>query len=108
MPLDVRFTPGAHNDLRSIHAYIAQSDSPEKAQYVIRQIIATALTLSESPLRGSYPKELLALGVRRYRQLHFKPYPILYRVRGQTVHIAIIADGRRDLQSLLMRRLTAK
>jgi toxin ParE1/3/4 len=61
--------------------------------------------LSESPERGAYPKELLALGIRDYREIFFKPYRILYRVLDKNVYVLLIADGRRDMQSLLQRRL---
>jgi toxin ParE1/3/4 len=105
MPLNVMFAPVARQDLHSIHDYIAQTDSREKADYVIGQILQAALSLGENPLRGSFPPELLALGDRRFRQLHFKPYRIFYRVRGETVHVALVADGRRDMQSLLALRL---
>ena len=105
MPLKVMFAPGARKDLRSIHDYIARNDSPETADFVAGQIIQTALSLHQTPLRGSHPPELLALGIRDYRQVHFKPYRIFYKVRGDAVHVAVIADGRRDMQSLLARRL---
>jgi toxin ParE1/3/4 len=49
---------------------------------------------------------LLKRGNRSYRQILFKPYRILYRVRAGTVFIAVIADGRRDMASLLSRRLS--
>ena len=62
-------------------------------------------SLSHFPERGSYPKELLALGIKEYRQTAFKPWRVIYRVTGQRVVIYLIADGRRDMQSLLSRRL---
>ena len=62
-------------------------------------------SLSESPNRGAYPKELLALGIRDYREIFFKPYRVIYRVLGNVVHVFLIADGRRDMQTLLQRRL---
>jgi toxin ParE1/3/4 len=34
-----------------------------------------------------------------------KPYRILYRVIGNKVYVLLIADGRRDVQTLLQRRL---
>ena|ERR1035437_2121511 len=105
MASNVRFTIGARNDLRSFHAYIAEYDSREKADYVAREIVRAALTLIELPQRGACPPELASLGNRTYRQIFFKPYRILYRVRGTTVYIAVIADGRRDMASLLLRRL---
>jgi toxin ParE1/3/4 len=104
MAFVVRFTSGAQRDLRALHAYIGKNDSLENADYVVREIIRTALTLQESPQRGAYPPELLKRGSRTYRQIFFKPYRILYRIRGGTVFIGVIADGRRDLASLLRRR----
>jgi len=62
-------------------------------------------SLSESPNRGASPKELLVLGIRDYREIFFKPYRVIYRVLGNVVHVFLIADGRRDMQTLLQRRL---
>jgi toxin ParE1/3/4 len=105
MTFAVKFTPGARKDLRNIHDYIARNDSLEHADSVARKIIEEALSLGTAPARGAYPAELLALGRRDVRQVFFKPYRILYKVRGETILIAVIADGRRDMQSLLAGRL---
>jgi len=107
MPFLVRFSVGAREDLRSIHAYILNNDSLESADNVAREIVRTALKLREFPQRGIYPPELLESGNGAYRQLFFKPYRIVYRIRANTVFIAVIADGRRDMKSLLMRRLSS-
>ena len=64
-----------------------------------------AESLAAFPERGAYPKELLVLGIREYRQAHFKPYRLIYRVIGKQVFIYMIADGRRDIQTLLSRRM---
>jgi toxin ParE1/3/4 len=64
-------------------------------------------SLSENPHRGAYPKELLSIGVREYREIFFKPYRIIYRVIDNKVYVLFIADGRRDMQTLLQRRLLA-
>ena len=101
----MRFAQGARKNLRAIHDYISAADSPERADYVAREIIRAAIALQEFPERGAYPQELLMSGNRKYRQVFFKPYRILHRVQGNTVYIAVIADGRRDMASLLARRL---
>jgi toxin ParE1/3/4 len=101
----VRFTKEARNDLRSLHAYISKNDSQESADYVAREIVRAALALRDYPNRGAHPPELLRMGNRSYRQIFFKPYRILYRIRANIVYIAVIADGRRDMDSLLARRL---
>jgi len=105
MRYEVLLTEGAERDLEAIHDYIAEFDSPINAGYVLDQLLEAAETLATFPERGSHPKELLALGIRDYRQAFFEPYRIIYRVVEQRVYIYLIADGRRDMQSLLARRL---
>ena len=62
-------------------------------------------SLSGSPERGAYPKEPLTLGIRDYREIFIKPYRVIYRVMGDIVYVLLIVDGRRDMQTLLQRRL---
>ena len=64
-----------------------------------------AEVLAELADRGAHTPELLALGIRDFRQTGFKPYQVIYRVGGDQVVIHLIVDGRRDLPSLLGRRL---
>ena len=102
---EVLLTQSAEQDLESIHDYIAEFDCLANANYVLDQLMETAADLTKHPERGSYPKELLALGIKEYRQTSFKPYRVIYRVIGRQVIIYLIVDGRRDLQSVLARRL---
>ncbi|MDP1653271.1 MAG: type II toxin-antitoxin system RelE/ParE family toxin [Rhodocyclaceae bacterium] len=101
----VLLTAGAEQDLESIHEYIAEFDSPANADYVLDRLMKAAQGLATFPERGSYPKELLALGIKDYRQTFFKPYRVIYRVIDRRVFIYLIVDGRRNMQSLLARRL---
>jgi toxin ParE1/3/4 len=101
----VLLTRGAEQDLESIYDYIAEFDSPANAKYVLDRLAKAAEGLTTFPERGSHPKELLALGIKEYRQVFFKPYRLIYRVIGKRVFIYLVADGRRDMQSLLARRL---
>jgi toxin ParE1/3/4 len=95
----------AARDMEEIDRYICTHDSPSKTDQVLDQIEMALASLTQSPNRGAYPKELLELGIREYRQIFFNPYRIIYRVLGHTVYVLLIADGRRDLQELLQRRL---
>ena len=101
----VRLTEQALQDLDDIAHYIALNDSPERADHVAQRIEEAILSLSTLPDRGPCPRELLALGNRAFREIHFKPYRIIYRVYDSQVVIFIIADGRRDLRTVLARRL---
>ena len=102
---EVLITQGAERDLEEIYDHIAEFDSPEKAEYVLSRLLEVAERLATFPDRGPHPKELQALGIREYRQTYFKPYRLIYRVIGKQVFIYLIADGRREMQSLLAGRL---
>ena len=105
MRYEVLITPGAERDLAEIIEYIAEHDAPAKADHVFGKLLDVIAGLSMLPERGAFPKELLALGMREFRQVSFKPYRVIYRVMSAQVFILVIADGRRDLQALLARRL---
>ena len=105
MPFEVFLTADAARDLEDLYHYIALHDAPGKAEHVLTRTEKALGSLSESPDRGAHPKELLALGIREYREIFFKPYRVIYRVLANSVHVFLIADGRRDMQTLLQRRL---
>jgi toxin ParE1/3/4 len=105
MSYKVLLTHSAERDLETINDHIAKNDTQANADYVLDKLMEVAESLAAFPECGSYPKELLALGIREYRQAHFKPYRLIYRVSGKQVIVYIIADGRRDMQTLLTRRM---
>ncbi len=105
MRFEVLLTEDAARDLEELYGYINEHDDPARAVYVLEHLEAAIEGLATNPVRGSYPKELLALGVREYRQTFFKPYRMIYRVAGRRVYVYLIADGRLDMQTLLVRRL---
>jgi len=102
---EVLLTEGAEQDLEAIHDHIAEFDCVANANHVLDRLMVVVASLSRFPERGSYPKELLALGIKEYRQTAFKPYRVIYRVTASKVIAYLIADGRRDMQSVLARRL---
>jgi len=102
---DVLLTAGAERDLEAIHGYIAERDGAANANSLLDRLMTVVGSVSRFPERGSYPRELAALGIKEYRQVSFKPYRVIYRVTGRQVLVYLIADGRRDMQSVLARRL---
>lgn len=80
-------------------------DCVANANHVLDELMYVVESLASHPQRGSFPKELVSLGIKEYRQALFKPYREIYRVTGSQVIIHLIADGRRDMQSVLARRL---
>jgi toxin ParE1/3/4 len=105
MSFEVFLTDDAASDLDDLFKYIETQDGPERARHVLDQIEKRVNLLSEKPARGAYPRELVALGIREYPEVFFKPYCIIYRAAEEKVFVYLIADGRRDMQALLQRRM---
>jgi toxin ParE1/3/4 len=105
MPYEVSLTKDAERDLEEIYFYIAEHDSRASADHILERLVQATDVLRTSPNRGSYVNELRALGISEYRQIFFKPYRLIYRVHAKQVVVYVVADGRRDMGSLLARRL---
>ena len=101
----VRITEDAEQDLIDLFDYIARRDSVENAYHVLDKLEELILSLDNNPQRGHSPPELDVRGIKDYKEVHFKPYRIIYEIIGTVVVILGCFDGRRDMQSLLERRL---
>jgi len=95
----------ASKDIEDIYHYISNSDSVEQAEYVIKNIEEKCKSLGHLAKRGHLPPELERIGILEYREIHFKPYRIIYQVVDSNVFIHCVLDGRRELQKLLENRL---
>ena len=67
---EVLLTEGAEQDLESIHDYISEFDCVANANHVLDELMDVVESLSKFPERGSYPKELIGLGIKEYRQTY--------------------------------------
>jgi toxin ParE1/3/4 len=105
MTFRVRIASAAWRDLEEIYTWIAEHDSPENAGYVLDRLTETAESVAKMPYRGSRPDELPAGMEGEFRQVFFKPYRVVYEIGRDEVVIYLVADGRRNLQSLMLRRL---
>ncbi|WP_316411729.1 type II toxin-antitoxin system RelE/ParE family toxin [Mesoterricola silvestris] len=101
----MRVTRGAEGDLAEIVAFLAEREGPTVAERILEGILDAANDLAEFPERGSCPKELLNLGIREFRQVMFQPYRLIYRIAGNQALLLLVADGRREFQSQLERRV---
>ncbi len=71
MNFHVFLTDDASRDLEELYDYIESRDVVGKADFVLDQIEKTFTNLFKNPERGAYPPELLAVGLREYRELGF-------------------------------------
>ncbi|MES9867859.1 MAG: type II toxin-antitoxin system RelE/ParE family toxin [Candidatus Thiodiazotropha sp. LLP2] len=101
----VRVSEEKEQDLIDIYCYVAIHDPEEKAAYVLEQQEPLCSSLAELPMRGHIPPELDRIGVTNYREVHFKPYRVIYDVIGQDVFVHWTLNGRRDMQFFLERRM---
>ena len=95
----------AEEDIFDIYRYVLNADGRERADYVLGKLQETCETLRRMPRRGHIPPELERIGVPGYREIHFKPYRIIYEIRGKKVFVHCVLDGRRVVQDILEHRL---
>ncbi len=105
MKYNVYIIHDAEQDILSIFEYIASADSSKKAAHVYSKLKEKCMFLSHLPKKGHVPPELERIDVYDYREIHFKPYRIIYQITGKDVYIHCILDGRRTLQTILEKRL---
>lgn len=105
MKYNVFLISDAEEDIFEIYNYVVIHDSPGKAEKLFDKLKSTCLSLDEFPERGHIPPELDRVNVFDFLEVHFKPYRIIYQIRGKEVYIHCVLDGRRELQELLQRRL---
>ena len=105
MAFEVMLADDATRDIEDIYRYIAGHDDVGNADRVLQALEDTCAGLADFSERGNVPKELQALGITEFREVHYKPYRVIYRIIGTQVVVFCVVDGRRDMQSLLQRRL---
>ena len=95
----------AEEDIFDIYKYVLRTDGRSRADHLLAKLQETCQSLADIPRRGHSPPELERVGVRGYREIHFKPYRIIYQIVGKKVFIHCVLDGRRNLQEFLERRM---
>ncbi len=92
--MKIQWTHEARERLFEIEDFIAQ-DSPEQARKFVDQIIEHAESLSDKPLRGRTVPEISRPEIR---ELIFRKYRIVYRIKGNSIDILTVFEGHRLLR----------
>ena len=95
----------AEDDILEIYKYVSRNDSIQSANDLFDKLRETCYSLAKLPKRGHTPSELERISVHEFKEIHYKPYRIIYEISDNCVYIHCIIDGRRDLQELLQQRL---
>lgn len=90
----IKWTNEALIRLFEIEDFISQ-DSPERAEKFVDQIIEHAETLSDKPLSRRTVPEISNPDIR---ELIFKKYRIVDRIKGNSLYILTVFEGHRLLR----------
>ncbi|MBP0605662.1 MULTISPECIES: type II toxin-antitoxin system RelE/ParE family toxin [Burkholderia] len=105
MTLRVVVLRSAEEDLKRLKRYLVSNFGSATWQTSYRQIKDAIASIRAFPNHGRIPDELANISLGQYREVIAGINRIIYDVRGDTIHVHIVCDTRRDLKSLLMRRL---
>jgi len=105
MKYKVVIDPQAKKDLKEIFLYVALSDNLQSANKLLDSLERTCYKLEAYPERGHIPPELRSTGIKRYLEIHFKHFRIIYEIEGSTVYVHSVLDGRRNIEEILSERL---
>ena len=101
----VQWTHPVGQDLESIVEFIARDNIPNALQ-VLKKIQRKAATLERMPERGRIIPELAEVGLRLYHEILCPPWRIIYRIVDPTFFVLTVIDGRRNVEDILLERLT--
>lgn len=88
-----------------IYLYVAEHDSISRADALLDALEEKCASLSENPARGHVVAELKRVHVEGFREVHYKPFRIIFQISDKSVYMHAVLDGRRELQEILERRI---
>ena len=105
MKVSVVFLKSAELDLKELKSYIVKNFGKDTWQASYSKIREAVGTIQTFPLGGKIPEELENLNLTQYRQVISGMNRIIYEVRQQTIYIHVVCDTRKDMKTLLTKRL---
>lgn len=95
----------AQADLQELRRYVQGRFGSKVWQESFDRIKQAIRCIGSHRDADALPDELAAMSMIQYQQVMAGTNRIIYEVRGDTAYVHIICDARRDLRSLLMRRI---
>lgn len=96
---------GAEQDLKDLRTYLVKNFGVQFWESSYQQIKSTIRSLSDFPQVGTVPDEISDLKLGQYRQVVSGMNRIIYEICGDTIHVHVICDTRRQLRTILARRM---
>jgi toxin ParE1/3/4 len=97
----------AQADFENLIQYLLARESAA-AEKIFRDVLAQADSLSVAPERGRKVPELRTVGPANVREIFYKPWRLIYRIKDYEVRLLMIVDGRRNLDDVLVQNLVAR
>ena len=107
MVYKVVFLRQAEFDLIELKKYVLENFSNKTWLTCYSNIKKVVNSLVIFPESGNIPPEITELNLNHYRQIISGKNRIIYEVSSSIIFIHIICDARKDMVSLLMKRLLA-
>lgn len=95
----------AQEDTKDLRRYILRSFGAETWKQTSTQLAVTFRNITRFPQSGYVPAELSDFGGLNFREALSGQNRVIYEMRGDTVYIHVVTDTRRDLRTLLQKRL---
>lgn len=105
MTMKVVFLHSAEADLKELKRYILKNFGNDTWQDSYSKIKESVAIIQSFPEGGKIPDELASLNLAQYRQVISGMNRIIYEVSGGTAFIHVICDSRRELKSILAKKL---
>lgn len=96
---------GAEADLRELRRYVGHRFGRKAWAQTLRSLRHAFGRIAAHPGSGRVPDELVPLGLSQYRQVLAAANRVIYERRAKLAHVHVVCDARRDLKTVLMRRL---
>lgn len=103
--MNVVILESAEIDLKELKSYLVKNFSIGTWENTYKDLKKAIRNLKEFPYIGTIPEELATLNLTQYRQVVVSMNRVIYEIRQDVIYIHIICDTRRDMVSLLTRRL---
>jgi len=105
MKYKVLIDPMARQDLKEIYLYVAINDGIPSALKLLDALETTCYKLEKYPERGHVLPEIKKTGIKKFLEIHYKPYRVIYEIDKNIIYVHSVLDGRRNIQEILSERL---
>lgn len=103
--LKLRILDEAQEDTKDLRRYILRHFGAETWKQTSAQLADTFANIRQFPQSGYVPAELSDFGGLNFREALSGQNRVIYEVRDDTIYIHVVTDTRRDLRTLLQKRL---